>query len=525
MKNLPVLLLLFGASLMPAYLHAQHISDSVAHVRIQENTTRIRAMLQRQEDKKQARHSAAKSTSALAERLISYSEYDFWGPDSFTLNNGLRDTSSFKYSGDRGSRFNYNTIAYDYIRSTTGFYNFGGGSFANMLARGFVSTSDHPNFRPDIQCDSSFRIQYAQWDTAGTITYALGPDSTYQLFDVQNNLTAYVVSNFSAIIFGYDGSNNNVVEKGMNFNTITMVYDTLYVCIHVFDGLGRLIEDSLSQNTGIAGILTPSSKWLYSYDGSGNLVHSSSYWYAGGSWQEEQRSEIKYNTDNTIKTDSLLYLNTPAGLWVTGVVDSFGYTPGATCNTYMRTDYYSNSTSPMFAGSDIIWKHVNVAGLPDTIYASQTRLYFPPYNLYLEYKAAITYDAFRNPVTVYKTHFNVSDSTTGAGSYGPVPDDITHYYYETYTSSVAVKDITSSQNASIYPNPAANEVFITLPATATPANISLLNALGQPVKTQLLTTASGTISLPLNEVLPGIYLLKITDKNGSLLSTQKIIKQ
>lgn len=75
----------------------------------------------------------------------------------------------------------------------------------------------------------------------------------------------------------------------------------------------------------------------------------------------------------------------------------------------------------------------------------------------------------------------------------------------------------------VFPNPACNVVSVQLPA-ATTAEIRLLNLQGQVLHRQQSSAASRTVSLPIGELAPGVYLLHVQDEQGHSWR-EKFIKQ
>lgn len=69
---------------------------------------------------------------------------------------------------------------------------------------------------------------------------------------------------------------------------------------------------------------------------------------------------------------------------------------------------------------------------------------------------------------------------------------------------------------SVYPNPASDIVFVNAPLAV---NLALTDVAGK-----VLRQASNAKSLSVKEMAAGIYFLRIMDKNGSVLKTEKIVK-
>lgn len=73
-----------------------------------------------------------------------------------------------------------------------------------------------------------------------------------------------------------------------------------------------------------------------------------------------------------------------------------------------------------------------------------------------------------------------------------------------------------AQQIRIWPNPAKDEVFVQAPMSI---NLSLSTISGKVIKQQ-----PSSSSLSLRKLAPGIYLLRISDKDGNLIKVEKLIK-
>ena len=76
---------------------------------------------------------------------------------------------------------------------------------------------------------------------------------------------------------------------------------------------------------------------------------------------------------------------------------------------------------------------------------------------------------------------------------------------------------TAAEQASVYPNPAKENVFI---KGIEPAEVQVYNALGQLVK-----TVKGTNEIPVADLSQGVYLLRITDVEGEKYVARVAVKE
>jgi hypothetical protein len=120
----------------------------------------------------------------------------------------------------------------------------------------------------------------------------------------------------------------------------------------------------------------------------------------------------------------------------------------------------------------------------------------------------------------------------------PFPNQLTRVYYPNYRTGLApicdstIRFVTNNseirnylKTISVYPNPATEELQILLSGTLNyKSQIELINHLGQTVIKNILEPGTESLSLKIQQVAPGIYLLKLEDKNG-LIGLEKVIIQ
>lgn len=89
---------------------------------------------------------------------------------------------------------------------------------------------------------------------------------------------------------------------------------------------------------------------------------------------------------------------------------------------------------------------------------------------------------------------------------------------ECVTIPEAIENVTS--NLSVFPNPASEQIFISgLPASGI---VQLFNSLGQPVRTEQITSVSGSISVV--GLSAGVYTIQVQDQDGQIQSSIILIR-
>lgn len=89
------------------------------------------------------------------------------------------------------------------------------------------------------------------------------------------------------------------------------------------------------------------------------------------------------------------------------------------------------------------------------------------------------------------------------------------------TTSVMTSNLSASVN--LYPNPIQNILNVEFPESVTISTVEVLNQMSQVMKEFKLNT-SGTLNLDLSDLKAGLYILKITDAEGNVI-TKKVVMQ
>lgn len=511
-----------------AGVHARH-SWQYGNMRGKQNKNRVTnrqqvyAILQKQQAAIEAKHNAAeKTTSATAERLIAYSDYNNSYADTPSQPVGIMDSGYYYYSGQNGSVFN--TDYMEFMAPSGGYFAAGAdfGYFFDGLTHSFSTNINVSG----VLADTSLYWNSNATDTSGNAVYAFA-EKVNDLYDVNKNITFCSDDNYpypagsgsgawDNYINTYDGANNITGSLDLLWNGAG--WDTNAYTYFIYNS-GELIEDSVNVYT--TGVWSPLFRDNYTYNPSGNLVYVLSWFDGSGTWAENEQYFMTYNADNSLHTDSSS--QNGSGAWLPGETDSFGYTPGAGFWTYLKYDQYTNPG----IYETIVSKHVNPLGMPDSLYVSDYNFVSaPPFTLTNGEKIVYIYDAYNNPAIAYRYPFDISDPVSGSGSYSDTAGLTSHFYYATYTTGVN-KVNTVAGKVTVFPNPAANAINISISgiASGTYISVRLENMQGQTVITENGPWMNVTEALPIAGIAPGMYVVLISDGQGNTLSTQKIVKQ
>jgi hypothetical protein len=485
---------------------------------------KINAILLKQQAQLRARQElAAKTTSTPSERLIGMATYNYDYTDTPFTPIGRIDSSCFRYSGSRGSKYNKDVC---YFLTPSGQYFMSGGFPMAYINGAAAHASTNMVNEKDVYADTSYYWNAFLTDTSGSNYFGLA-EVVNDGYDANNNAVfcsdMYNPTDTSGewdhFINTYDASNN--ITSSVYLSWMNPGWDTISRVGYTYNSGGLLIADSV-EDWMAPGTWSPNTRELYTYNTAGNLTYSAVWYNSSSTWTETDRYIITYNSDNTLNTDSGSTLS--SGSWAPTMKDSFGYTAGVNYWTYLSQYQYS--------GGDVQWlvssKHVNSAGLPDTIFSSFYGTFAtPPSYLANRTKYSYAYDSYNNPTVSNNYSYQITDPASGAGYYNSSPVGTAYFYYEPYMAE-GVKDAGAlTEHISIYPNPAAGEVSISRPDAVRGSFtlVTFINAIGQTVRTEGMSWMRETESFSLAGLPQGIYVVTIQDKGGHLLKTEKLVIQ
>jgi hypothetical protein len=88
--------------------------------------------------------------------------------------------------------------------------------------------------------------------------------------------------------------------------------------------------------------------------------------------------------------------------------------------------------------------------------------------------------------------------------------------------STGVNEVLSGANVSVFPNPANNELNISLPANGNTTNVSIFNVIGEVVFTENIIANGTTTNFDISTLKSGVYIVKLVSE-GSEYSTKLFV--
>lgn len=445
----------------------------------------VATMLQMQNNQPQQK------TTAIQERLKAQSRYDY----SNATAPYMLDSFANKYTGNNGSKFNY-----DYMNYRLGY-----------------ALQFNPAYYPyqmeqvDVMADSM------KYYTQATATSPINYDGfSIQNFNANNNITKYGEYNVSnGTANGVSMILNTYNAQGKHTQMLVLedngngTLDTMGKFIYYYDAQGRNSIDSIFDYD--LGDWTPSATMEYTYDANSNI------------------STIKMNTENNSGTwitimqyDHTFYpnnkLKTVIGYQDNGngpqmiVKDSFAYAGNTPFFTTLTEYGYNGSWMP----SAMLTKTLNAQNLPDTFSINSYNTTTNQFQAISKIK--FSYTTYNNPLQAKQF------DNDGMGNYTLM--GIANYYYETYNNTNSIKPIAAKANILLYPNPATNTINLQWKESdAKGSTVQVINALGQVMISKYQTTANQIISLPIDMLQTGNYFISVRNNQGLTVYSNQFLKK
>jgi hypothetical protein len=285
-------------------------------------------------------------------------------------------------------------------------------------------------------------------------------------FDNNNNLTLYLDqvwggtawTNSQQTTYTYDGSHNQLSRILQTWVSGAWVNNAQ--TINHYNG--NLVESAILQ-TWVSGAWATTDSFVYTYDGSNNLLNETDLYWSAGTWTNNQDSVYTYSGGN--RTSAINQTWTGAA-WANVQKDVYTFT-----NNKLTGDI-----TYVYNGS---------------IQITQQNLMYG-------------YDIGGN---------NTSIITQGEQGNSLVNQDSTHLYYHGEASGI--NNIAPlSARISVYPNPSKYVISVAYHSVdLSPVVATLYDITGRPVITQ--TVSEGVQQIDVHELSAGVYQMAFTNNKGA----------
>ena len=458
----------------------------------------LTGLLQQNKNAEVASKAASSTYTVHRERIIAQSTRD-------NTAGSLVDSFNLRYTGLKGSTYDYNSMiyAYNYPYSTSPMFNFLGVFTKPQV---LFDTCTRWTVNPFTNVYGQYELNYAGYDTSKNLT------SFRDIFiDSTHNDNMSYANSFN--------SHNNIAT-GYWFNLNLGIPDSAFKQYFEYNSSNKLVKDSVYELH--LGVWRQASKTTYTYDGSNNLIQVDQYSNTTDTsfllpLIEQQKYVNTYDASNRLLTVlTSLYNGTSLAA---SMKDTFAYSGTLTyCNSWKQYQFdpINNYWAPIIS----VQKHIT-ASLPDTV---NTYSFDSLLNSWVPQERDIVhYDTAHNPDTM---RMYLYDWT----SYPATPNYTKVYYYNSYIDTVhdtsTLNVAVMERKALVYPNPATNTLTISQPDIPANSGISItfINAAGQMVSRQA-TRWRDDMQLSIADLAPGSYWLVVQSSIGNIVVRQQVVKQ
>lgn len=482
MKKIQVLSLLLASAITAGAQHTSFLKNETGFQKQFHN--HVREMLNKQNSQ------PLQKTTAMQERVIAESRYDYSSTPAY-----MTDSIALQYSGNNGSKFNYDNMNYGYyygMQITPAYYPYQLNKtdvmadtlrlFSKASAANTTTLDEIMSFNFNTNNDVAKFGEY--YFTSGA---ADGADVILNTYNTQGRLATFLA-------LSDDGSGS---------------LDSVGKIIFYYDAQGRNSIDSIFDYD--LGDWTPSALLAYTYDANSNItqlrVDADNNF---GTWVTAVQYDHTFYPNNKLQT--VIGSQYSGGILVPAVKDSFEYTGSAPFYTSLTEYGYGSGWIP----SVKLTKSLNAQNLPDTFYVYGT------YNattsqFELTNKIKYTYSSYNNPAQATQL------DNDGTGNY--TLSGIVYYYYETFNNTNSVKTLTTKADIQLYPNPATDALHLQWKeGNGKQAIAQITNASGQLMMTKRLSWNGDAVSLPVNVLSAGLYFVTVRDESGAAIFAGQFIK-
>lgn len=392
------------------------------------------------------------------------------------------DSTSYIYSGTKGSRFNYNLFTYN--------------TFLNSSYEPIFIYPHAPNTL-DVMADTFYNFdndvldykEYGQYRSDNKLSLILTEYSEDYPFNRNKSVMTYNADGFpdSYYLSMYDDP---------------APPDTNFITKYTYSN-GRVIIDSVWQKEG--GVWSFGSFTRHYYNSAGKLASDSTFVIVASTLQLSYVTSLAYYPDGMLK--SLISTYYDNNNIIQTQVDSLGYTAGSDYATY-----WESRRTTSFTGNTTIFKEIKFPGangLPDSARTNTTTGSSTSGRTY-----RYLYNTANNPEVL---------SVFSDGNSSSTPDQTIRFYYETYDDGLSITETVHSIDVSIHPNPFDQYIALTCKvASVGRYKLKLVNTSGIEVFSTTSSLKAGTSTIAIPDLPVGFYTLVLQNGKGETISKKMI---
>jgi|GEM_PF-941309 len=400
------------------------------------------------------------------------------------------DSTRFRYSGTRGSRFDYNSTDLLFNEYPEPIYapammvpytpdplNMLADTITSYLD-GVLTDASALTYRSDNKVSGLLSTYY---NAGGTADYY---DRYYADYNAQGHLTQNLFLGGTASPSALDSLQKRIVSYNAAFTQV--LSDSVYT----YDGTAFALEIVAR----------------YYYNASNRLDSAIVFNFTSGSAEEAEKLYLDYYSDGKLRR--IIASSEADGF---SMADSFAYTTGIDYVTHWDSKFtFVFEGEELTFGSRII-RYPGSSGLPDS---AKVYDFDGISGTWTEYQTiTYSYTSFGEPGTITLTE-------AGGGA-----EEVHRFYYEEYDNGLSISPLAENKEFRVFPNPFQNHLAIDWKGKQqSQVTLRLVNILGQEVYRSGLKLVSGSNRITLPELQPGNYILLLQDAQGKTWS-EKLVKK
>lgn len=420
--------------------------------------------------REQAMAGAAQKPTGSRQRVIAQS----------TTSGSSIDSTSYAYTGTRGSRFNHNAVSYNSI-------------MLPLYAPHFL----HPSFDKgmDVLADTmaDYHNGFLRYKDYGTYR----PDDKLNLIITEFDTTYTYDRSWTQIIYNADG---NIDREYYDLYDLPSLHDTTYLTAYTYQN-GKVLTDSFwvkeNGSWSLVNIKT------HSYNSQGKLITDSLFSVTVSGPELVVHTALTYYPDNRLRTLTTTQF-TADSTYVSGF-DSLGYTNNLDYPTFRE---YRSPVSIFGIRTIREMVYPGASGLPDSM--RHTRIYNGDTTIS---SYMYQYNSFDNPERISRFVNNSSGT----------PASVSRFYYEIYDNGLAVADRREEEGPEVFPNPFREHINIVFKGNSN-GNYAfrLLNINGKEFYRARVKVTGNAARITVPGLSDGVYLLLLSDGKNRTYSKQLI---
>lgn len=396
--------------------------------------------------------STANKATAAEERLSMERRYRYNSAGTLLSS----DSTRLIYSNGRGSKFDYNSMTYQLSKNYSEVY---------------------PPRVEDVDFDLSYGLS--------------NHDTTQRYYDGSNRLIREVRGAQTHEVFQYDASNR--LLSILSLQIYAGQTDTIGRILYVYDPSGFKTEFRSEKWIAATSIWEPTNRVIYTNDAIGRPTKLSYETYvSSGNYHLDQTVVITYSGSSVLPATTLWEGISP----VTSQWQKLSKAYYAYLNSTLtdRNDYIWNVDSAAWLDYHKERRHLNAAGLPDTIvYLNSSDYYVYEYNSQnnpISYSSRLT--SLSTPVTVIRWDYEPKEN-------------------------VGVNHV-ERERLELYPNPVSAQIQV---KGITEGSYQIFNTAGLLIQSGSISQNSG---VPVQNLPSGMYLIRVMTSTGRSLHANFIHK-